>query len=228
MDEIMKTTNQTPIEIVLQIDDEGYTTSKKLYEWLQLDASHYSRWVKTNISENVFAEEGVDYSPCKASKARGNFADNYKLTADFAKKLSMMQKSERGEQARQYFLGCEQVLKIALEANRRTEIERAKGIAVRQALTKAIQQSNENDRMHGHAYSTYTNVIYKSVFGKDAKQLREDYGIGKQDNLRDCFTEEELKRIQNAEMTVSGLIGYGWGYGEIKEFITKQAQKMIE
>ena len=33
--------------------------------------------------------------------------------------------------------------------------------------------------MHGHAYSTYTNAIYKSVFGKDAKHLREDYGIAK-------------------------------------------------
>ena len=59
--------------------------------------------------------------------------------------------------------------------------EREKGIAVRQALTKAIQQSNENDRMHGHAYSTYTDVIYKVVFGKTAKQLREEFGISKSD-----------------------------------------------
>ena len=38
---------------------------------------------------------------------------------------------------------------------------------------KALQQFNENERMHGHAYSTYTNLIYKSIFGKDAKHLRE-------------------------------------------------------
>ena len=50
--------------------------------------------------------------------------------------------------------------------------EREKGIAVRQALTKALQQSIENDRMHGHAYSTYTNLIYKSIFGKDAIRYR--------------------------------------------------------
>ena len=56
--------------------------------------------------------------------------------------------------------------------------EREKGIAVRQALTKAIQQSGENDRMHGHAYSTYTDLIYKAVLGKTAKQLRDDYGVG--------------------------------------------------
>ena len=105
--------------------------------------------------------------------------------------------------------------------------EREKGIAVRQALTKAIQQSNENERMHGHAYSTYTDVIYKSLFGKSAKQLREEYGVSKNDNLRDYFSEEDLKKAQNAEMLVSSLIGYGWGYNEIKSFITEQSRKFI-
>lgn len=105
--------------------------------------------------------------------------------------------------------------------------EREKGIAVRQALTKAIQQSNENERMHGHAYSTYTDVIYKSIFGKNAKKLREEYGITNKDNLRDYFSEEELKAVQNAEMLVSSLMGYGWGYDEIKKFIFKQSNKEI-
>ena len=105
--------------------------------------------------------------------------------------------------------------------------EREKGIAVRQALTKAIQQSNENERMHGHSYSTYTDVIYKSLFGKSAKQLREEYGVSKNDNLRDYFSEEDLKKVQNAEMLVSSLIGYGWGYNEIKNFITEQSRKFI-
>lgn len=97
--------------------------------------------------------------------------------------------------------------------------EREKGIAIRQALTKALQQSNENERMHGHAYSTYTNLIYKSIFGKDAKHLREEYGISKKDELRDFFNPEELQQVQKAEMLVSGLVEYGWGYDEIKDFI---------
>lgn len=127
----------------------------------------------------------------------------------------------------QQFNAMEKALKEIIEQRHRTELERAKGIAVRQALTKAIQQSNENDRMHGHAYSTYTNVIYKSIFGKDASKLREEFGISKKDNLRDCFSEEELKQIQNAEMLVSSLMGYGWGYDEIKDFVISKANKMI-
>jgi Rha family phage regulatory protein len=106
-------------------------------------------------------------------------------------------------------------------------IEREKGIAVRQSLTKAIQQSSENERMHGHAYSTYTDIVYRTVFGKAAKQLREEYGIDKKANLRDYFTVEELEKVQSIEMIISGLVNCGWGYNEIKEFITNPAKKLI-
>lgn len=98
-------------------------------------------------------------------------------------------------------------------------IEREKGIAIRQSLTKALQQSAENERMHGHAYSTYTNCIYKVLFGRNAKQLREDLGIGKTDNIRAYLSAEELKAIQSMECLVSGLVDCGWGYDQIKVFI---------
>lgn len=100
-------------------------------------------------------------------------------------------------------------------------IEREKGIAVRQALTKALQQSTEDARMHGHAYSTYTNCIYKVLFDMNANQLREKYNVGKKDNLRDRFTQEELRAIQSMECLVSGLVDCGWNYNQVKEFIEK-------
>lgn len=108
-------------------------------------------------------------------------------------------------------------------------IEREKGIVVRQAFTKALKESGEDERMHGNGYSNYTDhIVYKQVFGMRAKELREKYGIGKKDNLRDCFTQEELGQVQNAEMLVSSLMEYGWGFNEIKEFVLTKANKMIE
>lgn len=106
-------------------------------------------------------------------------------------------------------------------------IEREKGIAVRQSLTKALQQSTENERMHGHVYSTYTNCIYKVLFGKNAKQLREELGIGKKDKLRDYLPAEELKAVQSMECLVSGLVDCGWGYDQIKAFI-QQNNTMLQ
>ena len=106
-------------------------------------------------------------------------------------------------------------------------IEREKGIAVRQSLTKALQLSTENERMHGHAYSTYTNCIYNVLFGMNANKLREHYGISKKENLRDCFTAEELRAIEAMERMVSSLVDCGWGYDRIKAFIAETNTKRI-
>lgn len=106
-------------------------------------------------------------------------------------------------------------------------IEREKGIAVRQALTKAIEISGENERMHGHAYSLYTDLIYRALFGKNAKQLREEWGITKKDNLRDLFSQEELAKVQAIERIASGLVDCGWGYDDVKDFILNKSMKKI-
>ena len=87
---------------------------------------------------------------------------------------------------------------------------------------KEIQQSGENERMHNMAYPIYTDLVYRSLFGKNAKQFREENGLTKKDNLRDLFSEEDLRKIQNAEMLVSSLMGYGWGYKKIKDFIMEK------
>lgn len=219
---------KTPIEIALQIDDEGYTTAKKLYDWLELNPAHYARWAKDNITENPFADEN-EFSPLKAktSKKGGRPTEDYKITASLAKRISMADKSERGEQARNYFIGCEQALVRIAEQKHKTEVERAKGIAVRNALTSAIKQSGENERMHNHAYPTYTDLVYRSLFGKSAKQFRDENGLTKKDDLRVLFNTEELQQIQNAEMLVSSLIGYGWGYYEIKDFLMDKSINKI-
>ncbi len=59
-----------------------------------------------------FAEENVDYFPFLTNEECGGQASlDSKLTAHFAKKLSMMQKNERGEEAREYFARLEEKTK---------------------------------------------------------------------------------------------------------------------
>lgn len=148
----------------------------------------------------------------------------YIMTKDGFTLLAM---GYNGEKAMKFKLAYIKQFNTMEELLKGKLIEREKGIAVRQSLTKALQQSNENERMHGHAYSTYTNCIYKVLFGMNAKQLREKYQIGKKDNLRDCFTEEELKAIQSMECLVSGLVDCGWSYDKVKEFIEQNNIKYL-
>ena len=109
---ITNTSNQTPIEIALGIDEEGMTTVKRLFDFLGMSRNNYSRWYKTNITDNQFAEEGIDYFPFLINEECGGQASyDCKITANFAKKLSMQSKTTKGEQARQYFLKVEDKLK---------------------------------------------------------------------------------------------------------------------
>lgn len=112
------TANQTPIEIALQIDENGMTTASNLYAFLELNPSQFSRWCKRNIVNNKFATENVDYirfDISVESAVKGQLKTDYKITSDFAKKLSMTGNTEKHEQARQYFIACEQGLKIAMQ-----------------------------------------------------------------------------------------------------------------
>lgn len=108
----------TPIEIALGIDNEGRTTATKLYDYLELNPSNYSKWFRKNITENDFAEENVDFFPFVLryeSLTGEKDRQDAKLTAGFAKKLSMMQKNKKGEAARDYFIGVENGAKKLIE-----------------------------------------------------------------------------------------------------------------
>ena len=112
------TSNETPIEIALQIDKDGMTTASKLYAFLELLPSNFARWCKKNIVNNKFATENEDYFPFIMQEERDKPKNpkpktDYKLTYEFAKKLSMTGNTEKHEQARNYFIACEQGLKIA-------------------------------------------------------------------------------------------------------------------
>ena len=97
--------SQTPIEIALGIDEEGMTTAKKLYEFLELNPKNYSHWCKRNILENEFATENEDYCAFVLNDEWGEQATtDYKLAAHFAKHLSMERHSSKGETAKKYFI----------------------------------------------------------------------------------------------------------------------------
>lgn len=91
----------------------------------------------------------------------------------------------------------------------------------REALTNAIQALPESPHK-AMKYKHFTDLVYKIVFGKNAKQLRNEYGITEKDNLRDRFTVEENSRIEKLENQISVLLDLGYDYSSIKEELNKK------
>lgn len=157
------TSNETPIEIALQIDSDGMTTASKLYTFLELDITHFSRWCRKNIVNNKFATENEDYIILAINGDNikcGRPKTDYKLTSEFAKKLSMTGNTEKHEQARNYFIACEQGLKIAtakLQA-RNDDIQ-----ALAQSVNNLVQKiDNKFDSLEARV-STLENTTPKSL-----------------------------------------------------------------
>ena len=163
------TSNETPIEIALQIDKDGMTTASKLYAFLELLPSNFARWCKKNIVNNKFATENEDYFPFIMQEERDKPKNpkpktDYKLTSEFAKKLSMTGNTEKHEQARNYFIACEQGLKIAtakLQA-RNDDIQ-----ALAQSVNNLVQKIDSKfDSLEARVSTLENNVTTPKVLPK--------------------------------------------------------------
>lgn len=101
---------------MIQIQDnkgEQAVMGRELYEFLEVKTK-YSMWI-TRMIVAADLEEGVDFSTCfpkVGSEVHGgqNKADHI-LSMDAAKEISMLQHSDKGKQARRYFIECENKLK---------------------------------------------------------------------------------------------------------------------
>lgn len=79
----------------------------------------------------------------------------------------------------------------------------------------------------GMSKGVYSELIYKLLFNKSFAELKEQYGIKSKESLRDYLASEELKELENMEMLISSLIGLGWGYEQIKNFVMQEHTKKL-
>ncbi|QDK80817.1 hypothetical protein EXU85_20280 [Spirosoma sp. KCTC 42546] len=81
-------------------------SARELYDFLGFDPSQWSRWSKKNIINNPYGKEGEDWEGFDLVSS-GNATKDFHLTVDFAKRLSMLARTDKGEEIRRYFLECE-------------------------------------------------------------------------------------------------------------------------
>lgn len=105
-------------------------------------------------------------------------------------------------------------------------IKREAGKATRRTLTDAIDKLPDSPHKK-FKYKQFTDLIYKIVFNKNTKQLREQFMISKNEELRDHFTPDQLEKVKNIEGEISVFIGYGYSYQDIKSLLTRKYTAQI-
>lgn len=198
---------------IYQVTDTGekVVDGRELHEYLGV-VTPFRKWVKRRIKDYGF-EEGLDFSPFLSESNGGRPSKEYVFTLDAGKELGMVEKNNEGKRIRRYFIEIE---KRARGLSEKDKI-RIRGIEARRGFTDALQESGENERMKGHAYSTYTNMIYKLVLGMNSRQYKKLNGI--EGNLRDALNSGQLDLIKTLESVAKGMLDLGLEYKQIKKAI---------
>lgn len=196
---------RTPIEIALDIDENGNTTAKKLYSFLELNPKNYSHWCKRNIVDNEFAEENTDFWAFVVNDEWGGQATtDYKLTAHFAKKLSCKGNGQRADEAREYFSRLD---------------DKAKEVAINRS-----QLSQSTQALFG---------LIESMAKQELEQKRQAEQLNrieqKQDMLTDTFqktddTEDFQKWANNCIARIAESEKFDKGQGRSKNYSLARAE----
>lgn len=215
LSETKATSTQTPIEIALKIDENGMTTASQLYSFLELNPSNFSKWRNRNIKNNKFATENVNYFRFvleyeSANNIKTKTRTDYHLTSDFAKKLSMTGNSERHEQARDYFIACEQGLKIATTKLKSQQYSLeplfdaittlTQTIASMQQDISSIKESSQKKKLPEKKYSRWkTNTFSKLNTLTQYANENSDQTLQLKDTIH--ITINELEDTYNIELS---------------------------
>lgn len=159
---------------LIKIQDNGgqsAVSARELHKFLE-SAERFSKWIE-RMFEYGFTEN-VDYQGCTFWYAQANQeVTDYALTIDCAKEISMLQRSEKGKQARKYFIECEKKLKTG-------------GFALPQTFAEALKlAANQAERIELQSIELrkqapkveYFNEVLQSESVYNTNQIAKELGM---------------------------------------------------
>lgn len=167
MNEIIKITESNGKQAV---------SARELYKFLEA-TERFSSWFERQLQFGFI--EGTDYVGCKQFNTLANQElTDYALTINCAKEISMLQRNEKGKQARQYFIEAENKYRQLQQTGGFT-IPQSYSEALKLAATQAEQIEAQEKRLKAQAPKVlFANAVETSekscLIGELAKILRQN------------------------------------------------------
>lgn len=165
----MKNSNLITIQSI-EFNDEIVKTvnARELHSYLQ-SKQDFSTWIKKRIKDYGFIEN-IDFVRFhKKMEANNATVIDYAITIDMAKELSMVERNQKGKQARQYFIESEKKAKQQLKFIRTdnsglSEYRKAKAIdlLVKSAKECFSDMPNLSEKSKQVVYASLINPIIGS------------------------------------------------------------------
>lgn len=139
------------MELIKIIEREGrqLVSGRELHEFLEI-RTKYKDWFRRMVEYGF--EEEIDFIRVAQKRATNNLKNpvttviDHAISIDMAKEISMIQRTEKGKIARQYFINCEKKLK---EVKKLTPMElmELQFKALKEQEEKIVQVENKIDKL---------------------------------------------------------------------------------
>lgn len=115
--------------------------ARELHAFLEVK-EHFTDWVKRYLNEYGFV---INSDFCRSSciAENGRTMEDYLLSIDMAKELSMISKTEKGKEARKYFIECEKKLKEVAKPMTAMQILETQLAIMKEHELKLIEMQNK-------------------------------------------------------------------------------------
>ncbi|MCR5447480.1 MAG: phage antirepressor KilAC domain-containing protein [Schwartzia sp.] len=167
---------------LIKINEENKVDGRELHDFLQIGTA-YKDWFPRMVEYGFV--EGVDFNSLKNEQVRteGNRevrreVTTHLMTIGMAKEICMIQRNERGKQARQYFIECEKRLK-ALNPPLSPEEQMAQGLlAAKKLLDQAkLELTQAKQLVHElQPKATYYDLVLQNKSLLSVTKIAKDYG----------------------------------------------------
>ena len=163
------------MQALIPIIEEGgkkAVSAKELYLFLEIK-SDFSLWCKRMFEYGFeYSQDYIDvYLKNGENPKGGRPSIDYALSIDCAKEISMLQRTDKGKEARQYFIECEKKLQQAQQPPQSMEEMLLMSVQLLVENKKAIARINEevdevkNDIMELKAKSNVSDAEFYAITG---------------------------------------------------------------
>lgn len=215
--------NNELIKITQDKQGNSVVSGRELHDFLEV-TERYSSWFM-RMTKYGF-EENVDYVGCKVfnTLAKQELQD-HALTLDMAKEISMIQRTEKGKQARQYFIEVEKAFKEQYRLPQTPEEKLALTMEVTTRLNKRIGKIEEDlediknkqeidstqryklkkarnrkavEVLNGKQSNAYQDKkLTRKVFRALERELKDEFTISRYEDLRRDEFDSAIEFINN-------------------------------
>lgn len=216
---------------VIGVRDMQTVNARNLHNFLE-NGELFATWIKKRIEQYGFVE-GTDYETFLENTKKGRPREEYRISSDMAKELSMVERNEQGKLARQYFIDCEERLhRIAPEEHQAAittwRQNRVAACEDHKSMTDAMKGYIERtgDNQNGFAYSNECMFLNRLVLGIHPPVWAKQKGIPAK-QVRDHMNADQLALVAYLESRDCALLDLDNTTPERKARLTELAQRWL-